>query len=213
MPTWVDIHNDSNLRARDNLREMTTNAIQSQYSSSPRILALANAFQTFVNIDKDRDLFYDNIFNIYTANGVGLDWWGRILGIDRTIVDENVEIVLNDEYYRALLLYKAMANISSTENATLNDLLRRLIDTGIAGFPSRAYVLFVDTMVLRWVFESFLTSTQLAIFKAAGLSARGAGVGWEFYAVDPTQVFGFNGSGMQPFNQAPFVPDDALSEG
>lgn len=32
-------------------------------------------------------VFYDNIFNIATANGVGLDVWGEILVIGRTITD------------------------------------------------------------------------------------------------------------------------------
>lgn len=213
MTTWLNIYEIENLRALDNLRELTSYAIQSQYSSSKRLLVLANTFQSNIDIYKDNDLLYYNIVNIYTASGVGLDWWGRILGIGRSITDNSVEIVLDDDYYRLLLLYKAAANISSAEAATLNNLLALLINTGIEGFPKIAYVIPVDTMVIRWVFESYLTETQLAIFKAAGTLARGAGVGWELYAVDPARVFGFNGSKMQMFSQAPFVPDYHLIKG
>lgn len=213
MSTWLNIRAAENLREHDNLREVTSHAIQSQYSSSKRLLTLAETFQTFINIDGDTDLFYNSLVNIYTAKGVGLDWWGRILGIDRTISDGEVNITLDDDYYRLLLLYKAAANIAATDAATLNSLLKRLIDTGIEGFPTAAYILYVDTMVIRWVFESELTGVQLAVFKAAGTLARGAGVGWELYAVTPANVFGFDGQEMRPFNQAPFASDNLLIEG
>lgn len=207
MATWQDAREIENLRESDNLRESVSYAIQSQYSASPKILGLAAAFQTA--LDMDNDLFYDNIVNIYTASGISLDRWGRILGIGRTIDD----LILDDESFRQLLLYKAAANISSAEMAALNNLLALLINTNVGGFPSKAYVLYIDIMMLRWVFEDFLTDTQLAIFAAAGTLARGAGVGWEFYAVDPGNVFGFNFSLMQPFNQAPFASDNALMRG
>lgn len=213
MSTWLNIRETSNLREHANLRELTSYAIQSQYSASKRILKLAETFQFYITVYNDTDLCYTNIVNIYTATGIGLDWWGRILGIGRVIADGDVNITLEDEDYRALLLYKAAANIASTDAATLNSLLKRLTDTGIAGFPTVAYVLPVDTMVVRWVFEDYLSDMQLALFKAAGTLARGAGVGWELYAVDPVQIFGFDGSNMQPFNQAPFIPDDHLIQG
>lgn len=215
MATWTDIRDNGDLRESDNLRELTSYAIQSQYSASERILALAAAFQSALSPPADANLLYDDIVNIYTATGISLDRWGRILGIGRVIHDAETgtELNLADEDFRQLLLYKAMANIAATEAAALNALLLQLVNTGIAGLPRKAYVLPVDTMVVRWVFENFLTDTQSAVFKAAGTLARGAGVGWELYAVNPMQVFGFDGSGMQPFNQAPFAPDNALIEG
>lgn len=217
MPTWYDFRktdsiNAWNVREPDNIRDLTTYAIQSQYAASPHILALLAGYQLNLELTQDIDLFYEKIFNIYTAEGWGLDNWGRILGISRLIEDEDTDTTLNlsDDLYRALLLYKALANISSSDAATLNSLLNVLINTGISGFPNVAYVLEVDTMVIRWVFEDFLTDEQLAVFKVAGTLARGAGVGWELYAINPDQVFGFDGSGMHPFNQRPFAPDNAL---
>ena len=113
-------------------------------------------------------------------------------------------IVLDDDYFRLLLLYKAMANISASTAAAQNALLAMLVSSGIGSFPHAAYMLEVGTMTIRWVFEDFMTPLRLAVFKAAGTLARGAGVGWELYAVNPEKVFGFDGSGMQPLNQAPF---------
>lgn len=212
MPTWRDIRETPNLRALYNVREVASYAIQSQYSASPRMLALMASFQDRLDPTDDINLFYDRIFNIYTAIGVGLDNWGRILGIGRTIEDPDTgaSITLDDGYFRLLLLYKALANISSADAATLNLLLDQLVNTGIANFPPAAYVLEVDTMVIRWVFEDYLDDVQIAVFKVAGTLAKGAGVGWELYAINPRQVFGFDGGDWQPFNQAPFAPDNAL---
>jgi hypothetical protein len=213
MPTWYDARAAHNLRALDNIRSLKSCAIQSQYSASPRMLAIMAAMQTNLQTMDDLNLFYDNIFNIYSAAGEGLDNWGRVLAVPRAVADGEIYLSLNDEYYRLLLLYKAMANISSAEAETMNALLAALVDTGIAGLPQAAYVLEVAPMVIRWVFEDFLDPVQLAVFKAAGTLARGAGVGWELYAVNPALIFGFDGGGWQPFNQAPFAPDGAFITG
>ncbi len=210
MPTWYSTRQTEDLRALSDVRNLKSYAIQSQYGASAKLLNLLAGFQEKIEPTADVDLFYEKFFNIHTAQGPGLDGWGRILGVARTIEDGEVSITLADDYYRLLLLYKALANISRADAATLNHLLAELVNTGIALLPPAAYVLEVDTMVIRWVFEDFMNDIQLAVFKAAGTLARGAGVGWELYAVNPSQVFGFNGSGFHPFDQAPFAPDKSL---
>ena len=212
MYTWRDWREVLDVRELENIREFTSYAIQSQYSASKKILALAAGYQDRIDPHLDIELFYTKMFNIYTAEGVGLDNWGVILQMPRTIADPDTgqSVTLGDEYYRLLLLYKAMANISASTADAQNYLLAMLVNTGIAGFPRAAYVLEVDTMVIRWVFEDFLDPMQLLVFKAAGTLARGGGVGWELYAVNPERVFGFDGGDWQPFNQAPFAPDAAL---
>lgn len=212
MPTWPNFRDRPDIRELDNIRETSSEAIQSQYAASARITALADGFQLRIDPTADISLFHDKIFNILTAQGVGLDTWGNILAMPRSISDPDTGklVTLQDEHYRLLLLYKALANISPADARSLNTLLRTLTGTGIAGFPRAAYVLEVDTMVIRWVFEDFLDEMQLLVFKAAGTLARGGGVGWELYAVDPNRVFGFDGGDWQPFNQAPFAPDNAL---
>ena len=212
MHTWRDWREVLNVRELENIREFTAYTIQSQYAASKKILGLAAQYQAQIDPHLDVDLFYRKMFDIYTAEGVGLDNWGVILQMGRTIMDPDTgtNITLTDDYYRLLLLYKAMGNISASTAAAQNALLAMLVNTGIAGFPRAAYVLEVDTMVIRWVFEDFLDEIQTAVFKVAGTLARGAGVGWELYAVDPRRVFGFDGDGWQPFNQAPFAPDNAL---
>ena len=85
MYTWRDCRDTLDVRELDNLREMTGYAIQSQYSASKRLLALAAGFQGRLDPHEDIDLFYEIMFDIYTAEGFGLDNWGVILGIGRDI--------------------------------------------------------------------------------------------------------------------------------
>lgn len=237
--TWRNWRDTDNVRKLGNVREHTSYAIQSQYSASKRILAVAKSYQTRINPKLDIKLFYDKMFNILTAEGFGLDNWGEILQRPRSIrgpyngkcfgflgsflhpfddlpfapdthTKDGTYITLDDELYRLLLLYKALANISASDAATQNKLLSVLIDTGIGGFKNPAYVLEIDTMVIRWVFESHLTTTQRAIFEAVGTLARGAGVGWQLLTLSPSFTFGFAGQRMQPFNQAVFTLDNIL---
>jgi hypothetical protein len=211
MPTWRDMRGLGDIRGEHDLRSVRSHAIQSQYSASARLLGLAAAFQDRLDPTADHDVFYKRMFDILTAEGEGLDNWGRLVSIRRTIMLEDGSVmVLGDEPYRLLLLYKALANISASDPASLNRLLAELCSTGVGGLPTRAYVLEVAPMVIRWVFEAPLGPEQLAVFRAAGTLARGGGVGWELYAIGPEHTFGFDGQLLQPFNQAPFVGDNAL---
>ncbi len=58
--------------------------ILSQYSSSPRLMALIFGLTEVLGTQKDLQTFYKNVFDIDTAKGVGLDTWGRIVGISRS---------------------------------------------------------------------------------------------------------------------------------
>ncbi len=213
MTTWSDLRDTTDIREIDDSRSLACNSMQSQYAASPNTVSLVQGFARLVDPYDDITNFYDLIFNIRTAVGAGLDNWGEILGIKRTIRDSvnDEAIVLDDHYYRALLFYKALANISSSNIASLNSLLATLTGTDIGHFEGHSYVLETDVMTIRWVFEYFMSDMQLAIFKAAGTLARGAGVGWEIYHIDPDQTFGYRHSAMQPFCQAPFAPTTVIT--
>ena len=59
--------------------------ILSQYANSPRILSLIQSFSEAINADGLSDLFVSSILDIDTATGYGLDVWGRIVGVKRTL--------------------------------------------------------------------------------------------------------------------------------
>ena len=200
--------------------------IQSQYAASPTITALVTAFNARIDPSADIQLFYDCIFNVATAQGVGLDWWGRIVGADRNIRvsvgewlgfngsgllpfdqgvfyngnDKNGIYTLSDDAFRQLIFWKALANISTADAAMLNILLARM-------FPDRfLYILETGVMQVRLVVETQLQPYERAIIENYGIMALGAGVGLEWLEV-PTPVLGFAGTGLAPFGQAPFFQE------
>ena len=59
--------------------------ILSQFSNSPIILALLESYNLAVDPSNELDGFYNNIWNIDTATGWGLDNWGAIIGVTRIL--------------------------------------------------------------------------------------------------------------------------------
>lgn len=205
-------------------------SIQSQYAASPNMLALLVSKAALADPGKDVMLYYQSIFDPKTAQGVGLDIWGRIVGAVRTIDPKEsrwfgfrqglwepfsqapfwsagsafVTQDLDDEGFRTLIFWKAAANIAEATAPALNGLLHKL-------FPGEGIaVIEVGVMHIRVVSRFALESANEAIFRRYGLLAKGAGVGVEWLAV-PGDVLGFDGSGLAPFNQAPFWVGQIIS--
>jgi hypothetical protein len=66
--------------------------ILSQFANSPTILSLIGSFSAAVDPSANIDAFYDLVWNIDTAEGYGLDVWGRIVGVTRVLQVENGEV-------------------------------------------------------------------------------------------------------------------------
>lgn len=198
-------------------------SVQSQYAASPVIRALIEAMNLRIDPGVDIDLFYEKIFDIYTAEGWGLDNWGRILGANRLLqveagdyfgfADSGLDpfgqsvfyypgqtenYYLEDSAYRELLLFKALANISSSDLASLNKLMGRFFG-GKGG-----YIVEVTTMVIRFVFEFELSPYERSLMRLDFIPPHPGGVGYTWLEVPPENTFGFAGSGLQPFGQGTF---------
>ena len=59
--------------------------ILSQYANSPVITSILENAADAIDQTENLNNFYDNIWNIASAEGYGLDVWGRIVGVERTI--------------------------------------------------------------------------------------------------------------------------------
>lgn len=55
--------------------------VQAQFANSPTITALINSMNDAVDLRPQFQAFYDNVWNVLTAKGFGLDIWGRIVGL------------------------------------------------------------------------------------------------------------------------------------
>ena len=209
--------------------ENVSKTIISQYANSPTLLTIIESANQSIDPSIDVDAFYNLIWNVDTARGYGLDVWGRIVGIDRVLKipdePENFGFVegqdyfpfneapfaggdsvtsnyrLEDEAYRALILIKAAANISSVSYQVLNQLLQKLF----AG-RGRAYVSSAGLMKMRYTFEFYLTPAEKVIL-ASGVLPSPTGVGVEIVEIPQMSTFGFFEAGTldaSPFNVGTF---------
>lgn len=204
--------------------------VQSQYAASPRILSLLVQKAAILDSGKDFLIWYDDVFNPKTARGVGLDIWGRIVGIGRMLWMQNTEFFgfayqnmqnfdhapfwiqslsqgqfrLTDEAYRFLVFYKAAANLGRGDLASINSLLNSLFEAEHGPFNS--YVLEVGPMELRAVFNFYLPEYEQALLEQYGLLDRPAGVLFSWYQHDPAEMFGFAGQELQNFDNGIFTP-------
>lgn len=205
--------------------------VQSQYAASPRILALAAQFWQLLDPTPSADLMISKMIDPTTAEGYGLDVWGRIVGIKRALIPVSGDYlafappanVTNpdgdtwdnapfnpvtasglapDAVFRVYVFVKAMLNIGNGSLASLNRYFSLL-------FPNSGIkVIHPGTMVIRVLdYEARLTEADL--YALRNIDWVPAGVGWQLWQGEPV-CFGFEGSGLQPFDQAPFMPDGAL---
>lgn len=172
--------------------------ILSQYANSPIILDLIQTFFDTLDQQPNFDAFYDYVWNIATAKTFGLDVWGRIVVVSRTLevgtrffgFDEaspdfdpfnvspfytgqniNNSFVLSDEAYRTLILAKALHNISFGSIKGINQILQLL-------FPGRGpcYVTDNNDMTMTYVFGFVPTPVELAIIENSNVLPRPTGV-------------------------------------
>lgn len=201
----MDFRTETNIRRTRDIRQEFLPVIQSQYSASPTICALINGFRVNINPYADINMFYQNYVDIDTAAGVGLDVLGNIVDRDRRIMDRETGYYekLNDEDYRFLLKYKALANICAADAATLARLNTELWG-GLRVWVAEIY--YLGPMHIRYIFDFWLTERQLALFKEVGYLCKGAGIGLDYYSIKTDEVFGFDEQHLQPFNQGVFDP-------
>lgn len=175
------------------------NTIISQYANSDRLMTLIANFSSYIDPTQNLDRFFDLVWNVDTAEGWGLDVWGRIVGVNRVLevpspdyfgFDEALPGVLpfnqgvfysgqaltsnyrlTDQAYRTLILAKAMSNICDGSIPAINQILLSL-------FPDRGncYVADDGAMELTYTFEFELSPLEQAIVFQSGVLPTPCGV-------------------------------------
>lgn len=171
----------------------------SQYANSPRILALIDSFYEAIGAQGLIDSFYNLVWNLETAQGWGLDFWGAIVGVSRVLQVAGTGVyfgftpasdahnfadgtfyvgdpttdryALSDNAFRLLIYAKALANISDCSCQSINKIL-------LALFPGRGncYVQDNGDMTLTYVFDFTLSTVEISIVSTTGVLPRPAGI-------------------------------------
>lgn len=172
----------------------------SQYANSPILAALIIDFDDCVDPTADLDAFFDLIWNVDTAQGYGLDVWGRIVGVNRVLQvvtgsffgmdgpsgasgepynvapfyagqSATSNYSLTDQSFRTLIFAKALANISDGSAHSINRILQNL-------FPARGncYVTDGGDMTITYTFLFNLSSVEQSIIGQSGVLPKPVGV-------------------------------------
>lgn len=178
--------------------------IVSQMGNSPTVLRLLESTSEYLDPTADLDRFYNLVWNVDTAQGYGLDVWGRIVGVSRIINVADVQyfgfqqghaetfghgpfysgetithnFALSDTAFRLLILAKALANICDGSIPGINRVLMLL-------FPGRGNCHVTDglDMTMTYTFHFFLTGVERAIILQTGVLPRPAGVSFTIVEV------------------------------
>ena len=215
----MNFHTDTDVRECDDAREELQPYILTQYSGSPTIVQLLSDFRDNIDPQADINLFIEKVMNIDTAEGIGLDILGRIIGMSRTVQYGGETITLTDALYRRLLMYKAFANISDSTMATMNKMLNLLFGENIMFAKN----LIVESQNGDEYYNSFpmhvrfttlreLTEEEKILFSLGATMNLSAGVGWSL-VVNQSRVFGFKNSNLMPFNCGVFTSYNTTTEG
>lgn len=207
------------------LDELWEKTIQSQYANSPHIKGIIESFAKSIDPNSDIQEFYEKFFDPRTARGIGLDIWGDIVGVLRTIKTnandgwlgmfgqgaQNFDnapfynelatptYVLSDNAFRELIFLKAYANISTATMPDVKYVLNALI--------GKATAYKAGEMKLRILLFSYeIPASTFGLIRTHGFMNLGAGVGFEYYIIDPSLTFGFDGGGWANFDNGIFEP-------
>lgn len=170
----------------------------SQYANSPIILSLIANLADAIDQSANLNAWYDQVWNIDTAVGYGLDVWGRILVVKRVLRvpvagdylgfegspglpfdvgtwyglgTSSDNFSLPDDQYRRLLLAKAALNITDCSIPAINQII-------LALFPSygNSYVRDDGGMAMTYVFGAVLSAVDYAIVTQSGVLPKPVGV-------------------------------------
>ena len=202
--------------------------VQSQYATSKRMRAVIDAFWQAINPKSDIDLLYRKLVNPRTAEGYGLDVWGRIVAIGRSylavdddtpyfgfdppegVKNERLNSFGNAPFYKQVMGKVRLADTMFRTYVFLKALIN-ISNSSLASLNQAVKLLFPDadiqilhtgTMVLRVLILSPLSESDKAALD--NLPWLPAGVGLEMYQVI-TPTFGFAGTGLQNFDNGTFA--------
>lgn len=177
--------------------------IISQFANSDVLTTLITNFFEYIDQTRNFDNFFDFIWNVDTAQGYGLDVWGRIVGVQRTIFVQNIGTYFGFNEATDADVFGGFGGGSPffngdplTNNFELSDsafrtlifakALANISDGSIPSinqillnlFPGRGNCFVTDglDMTMTYTFKFALSDVELAIVEQSGVLPRSTGV-------------------------------------
>ena len=174
--------------------------VLSQYSCAPSLNTLIQAWNQTLDPTRLIETWFTQVWNLQTAQGYGLDVWGRIVGVQRVLALSGESFFgfaeaqdltlqpfncaswysgtvttsnyrLSDDAFRQLINAKALANITDGSLISLNAILMTLF----AG-QGDAWVDDTGGMSMTYTFNFVPSPVQIALIQTSGVLTRPAGV-------------------------------------
>lgn len=194
--TWRDICTQDDFYSIADVLTYVSIALQTQYNTSVRLMGLGEIFQDEIDASSELKELLDDVFNLDNAEGVFLDWWGKRIGVERTIEINNITVTLDDITYRTILKWRAATNVSRSDVKTLNDLFTRLLGLSTS-------ITDRGTMTIQLNINDAIDSSSLVVLRYFSNILKPAGVGINL-TIDYSSMFGFNGQQLSLFNYGIF---------
>lgn len=152
--------------------------------------------------------FWENIvndfLNIQTATDWGLNLWGQILQVKRRLNVNGTYIVLSTELYRRLILGKLQLIRSNGTVPEINKYLNFIFKPYAEQTGTATFVKDNLDMSVYYILNFTPNAEEEALIYAREFFPTPAGVEDKIFLFDKSKIFGFYGTGFQPWNVAPF---------
>ena len=177
-----------------------------QYDNAPVLKSIIKQKNEWYN--ENLNGFWEKIvsdfLNINTANDWGLNLWGKILKVKRLYNVNGEQISLSTELYRRLILGKLQLIRSKGTVPEINKYINFVFSPYTTSTAFAGFVQDMRDMSVVYIFNFEPTDEELALIYSREFLPTPAGVEDKIYLMPESAIFGFDGTGFQPWNQAPF---------
>lgn len=199
-----------------------------QYRNSDKFVVLDTGLTSAFNEFPVLKDWYDVYYNVSTASGAGLDWWGKRLNQSRNFEYQGNNYYLQgaqtidgvsytdeemENFYRKTLQIKAMSYVSNLTLFSINQMLKEVFSE-----QGRSYCIEVinieegvlintGTMQIRYVFEFYMSKVFKAIAESLLPHPSGVLTSFEYLPIGEFLGFYVQNEVTQPygeFNQKTF---------
>lgn len=177
-----------------------------QYDNAPVLKSIIEQKNDWYseNLNGFWEKIVSDFLNIHTANDWGLNLWGKILKVKRLYNVNGEQISLSTELYRRLILGKLQLIRSNGTVPEINKYINFVFSPYSTSTAFAGFLQDMRDMSVVYILNFEPTDEELALIYSREFLPTPAGVEDKIYLMPESAIFGFDGTGFQPWNQAPF---------